>query len=83
MRGRIVIASGRAEPIDAKEVTISLSRPDDGIEALIRKARKSGRNEWEVENLTLPLTGAWQAKVSILIDDFEKADLEGTISVRP
>jgi copper transport protein len=83
MRGRIVIASGSAEPIDAKEVTISLSRPDDGIEALIRKARKSGRNAWEVENLTLPLAGAWQAKVSILVDDFAKADLEGTISVMP
>jgi copper transport protein len=83
MRGRIVIASVRGEPIDAKEVTISLSRPEDGIEALIRKARKSGRNEWEVENLTLPLAGTWQAKVSILVDDFEKTDLEGTISVRP
>ena len=42
-RARIVIASGRAEPIDAKEVTLILSKPDAGIEAITRQAVRSER----------------------------------------
>ena len=83
-RARIVIASGRAEPIDAKEVTLILSKPDAGIEAITRQAVRSERNAWEVDALPLcPLAGPWQAKVSILINDFEQATLEGTVTVGP
>jgi copper transport protein len=82
-RARIVIASGRAEQIDAKEVTLVLAKPDAGIEAITRQARKAGRNGWEVDPLVLPLAGTWEAKVGILIDDFERANLDGTISIRP
>ena len=82
-RARIVIASGRAEPIDAKEVTLILSKPDAGIEAITRQAVRSERNAWEVDALPLPVPGPWQAKVSILIDDFEQATLEGTVTVGP
>ena len=82
-RARIVIASGRAEPIDAKEVTLILSKPDAGIEAITRQAVRSERNAWEVDALPLPVQGPWQAKVSILIDDFEQATLEGTVTVGP
>jgi copper transport protein len=82
-RARIVIASGRAEPIDAKEVTLVLAKSDSGIEAITRQAHKAGRNAWEVDPLVLPLAGTWEAKVGILIDDFEKASLDGTISIRP
>lgn len=82
-RARIVLASGNADPIDAKEVTLVLSKPEAGIEAITRRARKSAWNAWEVDGLTVPVAGSWQAKVTILIDDFEQATLEGTIAVRP
>jgi copper transport protein len=36
-----------------------------------------------VDPLVLPLAGMWEATVGILIDDFEKASLDGTISIRP
>jgi hypothetical protein len=53
------------------------------LEAITRRARKSERNAWEVDDLTVPVAGSWQAKVAILIDDFEQATLEGTIAIRP
>ncbi|MBQ0818691.1 copper resistance protein CopC, partial [Microvirga sp. HBU67558] len=56
-RASIVIASGSAQPIDAKEVTLVLSKPEAGIEAIIRPARRSARNAWEVYGLTVPVAG--------------------------
>jgi copper transport protein len=83
MRARIVVASGRAEPISPKEVTIVLARPEAGIEAITRPARQDGRQGWLVDGLVVPQAGAWQVTVVILVDDFEKASLEGSIMVGP
>jgi copper transport protein len=77
-----VVVAGQAGPIDPKEVTLVLAKPEAGIEPLERRARKSGRS-WEAEGLHLPLPGSWQVKVDILVNDFEKATLEGSIVVRP
>ena len=82
-RARIVVASGRAEPISPKEVTLVLARPEAGIEAIARPARQDGRQGWLVDGLVLPQAGAWQVRVDILVDDFEKASLEGSISIKP
>ncbi|MBM6583022.1 copper resistance protein CopC [Microvirga sp. BT689] len=82
-RARIVIASGRAEPTSPKEVILVLARPEAGIEAIARPARRDGRQGWLVEGLVLPQAGAWQVRVDILVDDFEKSSLEGSISIRP
>jgi copper transport protein len=82
-RARIAIASGRAEPLDPKEVTLILAKPDAGIEALERPARKAGRYGWQVDGLVLPLPGPWQVKVEILVNDFETSRLEGSITVKP
>lgn len=80
-RAKIIITSGRAEPIVPKEVALILIKPDAGIEAITRHAHKAEPNGWEVDTLVLPLAGAWQVKVEILIDDFEKVRLEGSIMV--
>jgi len=82
-RARIVVASGRADAISPKEVTLILAKPEAGIEAIARPARHDGRQGWLVDGLVVPLAGAWQVKVDILVDDFEKASLEGSIMVRP
>jgi len=79
---RIVLASGRAAPVDPKEVTLVLSKPDAGIGPIERQARRAERG-WEVEGLVLPLAGPWQVKVEILVNDFEKASLEGSVALRP
>jgi len=79
---KMVIASGRAEPIAPKEVTLVLSKPDAGIEPLERRARNVGRDGWQVDGLVLPQAGSWQVRIDILIDDFEKATLEGSVTTR-
>jgi copper transport protein len=82
-RARIVVASGRAEPIHPKEVTLVLAKPDAGIEAITRLARQEGHQGWQVDGLVLPQAGTWQVRLGILVDDFEKASLEGSIGIRP
>lgn len=77
---RLAIVSGRAEPMEPKEVRLSLAKPDEGIERLERGARRTG-TAWLVEGLALPVPGLWQLKVDILVDDFETTRLEGTIVV--
>lgn len=83
VQARIVIASGNAEKIVPKEVSLILAKPDEGIEPIKRRARKAERDGWEVDTLVLVSAGVWQTKVEILIDDFEKASLAGEIVVRP
>ena len=82
VRARIVVASGRAAPVDPKEVTLVLSKTDAGIGPVERQARRAERS-WEVDGLVLPLAGPWQVKVEILVNDFEKASLEGNVTLRP
>ncbi|WP_262268341.1 copper resistance CopC/CopD family protein [Microvirga yunnanensis] len=82
-RARIVVASGRAEPVRPKEVTLILAKPDVGIEPIARQAQNMGRDGWQVDGLVLPMAGPWQIRVEILINDFEKASLAGTLTIRP
>lgn len=82
-RAHISVASGRAEPLDPKEVMLILAKPDAGIEPLERPARKAGRYGWQVDGLVLPLAGPWQVKVEILVNDFETSTLEGSVTVKP
>ncbi|MCB8821492.1 copper resistance CopC/CopD family protein [Microvirga rosea] len=81
--GKVVIASERATPLNPREVTLILAKPEAGIEPIERKARNTGRDGWQVDGLVLPLPGPWKIKVDVLIDDFEKASLEGNITIRP
>ncbi|WP_162419734.1 CopD family protein [Microvirga brassicacearum] len=80
---RIALSSPASRPLDAKGVTLILSRPADGIEPIERSARKVGGNAWQVDNLVLPLAGPWQIRLEVLISDFDKTSLEGTLVVRP
>ena len=82
-RARIVVASARAEAVNPMEVTLVLSKPDAGIGPIERPTRKAGREGWQVEDLVLPLPGTWQVRVEILVNDFEKIDLEGNITLKP
>ncbi|KLK92942.1 hypothetical protein AA309_11915 [Microvirga vignae] len=82
-RAKILVASVHGESVDAKKISLVLAKPDSGIEPIERPAVKTGRSEWSVDGLVLPLPGSWQVKVEVLVDDFEKASLEGLITIRP
>lgn len=78
----IVIMTGDFGPLDAKQVTLVLSKPDSGIEPLKRAATKPGDGTWRVDNLVIPLPGRWTARLDILVSDFDMVKIEAPIDIR-
>jgi copper transport protein len=78
----IMIMTGDFGPLDAKQVTLVLSKPDSGIEPIKRPATKPGDGTWRVDNLVIPLPGRWNARLDILVSDFEIVKIEAPIEIR-
>ncbi|RWM02059.1 MAG: copper resistance protein CopC [Mesorhizobium sp.] len=78
----MVIMTGDFGPLDAKQVTLVLSKPDSGIEPIKRPASKPGDGTWRVDNLVIPLPGRWNARLDILVSDFEMVKIEAPIDIR-
>ncbi len=79
----IVIMTGDFGPLDAKEVTLVLSKPDSGIGPLKRPAHKPGDGTWRVDDLVVPVPGRWTARLDILVSDFDMIEIEGPVDIRP
>lgn len=79
----MVLMSGDFGPLDAKGVTLVLSKPDSGIEPIKRPAAKPGDGTWRVDNLVIPIPGRWNARLDILVSDFEMVKIEAPIDIRP
>ncbi|MDW6022309.1 copper resistance protein CopC [Mesorhizobium sp. BAC0120] len=75
------IMSPSFDPLQAKEVTVSLSNPAAGIESIRRKAELLDGN-WRVSDLTIPIAGRWKIAVDVLISDFETTKLEGEAAIK-
>ncbi|TGQ16028.1 MULTISPECIES: copper resistance CopC/CopD family protein [unclassified Mesorhizobium] len=78
----MVIMTGDFGPLDAKQVTLVLSKPDSGIEPIKRPATKPGDGTWRVDNLVIPIPGRWNARLDILVSDFEMVKIEAPIEIR-
>src|SRR5690606_24625585 len=79
----IMVMTGDFGPLDAKEVTLVLSKPDSGIEPLKRPATKAGDGTWRVDDLIIPVSGKWTVGVEILVSDFDMVRIEGPVDIRP
>nr|WP_179297899.1 copper resistance CopC/CopD family protein [Mesorhizobium carmichaelinearum] len=79
----MIIMTGDFGPLDAKEVTLVLSKPDSGIEPLKRAATKPGDGSWRVDNLVIPVPGRWMVRIDILASDFEMVKIEAPVDIRP
>ncbi|MGB3901235.1 MAG: copper resistance CopC/CopD family protein [Mesorhizobium sp.] len=79
----IVVMTGDFGPLDPKEITLVLSKPDSGIEPLKRPARRMGDGTWKVVNLVIPVAGRWTSGLDILISDFELVKIAGPVDIRP
>jgi hypothetical protein len=73
----MVIATDNLAALDAKEVILTLSNRSLGIEPIERRAERGRDCTWRVGNLVVPIPGRWQARIEILISDFEKVVVEG------
>jgi copper transport protein len=84
--GRVAVAiypmAADFTPLEAKEVTLVLSKADAGIEPLRRAATRVD-GVWRIDEMQVPLAGAWQIRVDILISDFEIAKLSGEMTLKP
>ncbi|RWL46856.1 MAG: copper resistance protein CopC [Mesorhizobium sp.] len=78
----MVIMTGDFGPLDAKQVTLVLSKPDSGIEPIKRPATKPGDGTWRVDNLVIPIPGRWNARLDILVSDSEVVKIEAPIDIR-
>ena len=79
----IMVMTGDFGPLDPKEMTLVLSKPDSGIEPLKRPAKRAGDGTWKVDDLVIPVPGRWTVGLDILISDFEMVKIEGPIDIRP
>jgi copper transport protein len=68
-------------PLAAKEVTLTLSLPERGIEPLERKATLGADGYWYLRDLPLPLPGRWHLRVDALVSDFQSITMEDEFDV--
>jgi copper transport protein len=68
-------------PLAAKEVTLTLSLPERGIEPLERKATLGADGYWYLRDLPLPLPGRWHLRVDALVSDFQNITMEDEFDV--
>lgn len=78
----VYVMNGDFGPLEPKEVTLALSNPVAGIEPIRRSAVRIEPGVWEVRDLVLVPSGKWSVRVDMLISDFEKQTVEGTVDLR-
>jgi len=78
----MVIMTGDFGPLDAKQVTLVLSKPGSGIEPIKRQATKPGDGTWRIDDLVIPVPGRWTARLDILVSDFDLVKIEAPIDIR-
>ena len=69
----------------AQAVTLSFSQPQLGIEPIIVNATLNSTlgksQQWQVEALNLPAITDWQLEITVLVSDFERLRLQGSVTL--
>ncbi|TKW78630.1 MAG: copper-binding protein, partial [Bradyrhizobium icense] len=76
------LLDGNFAPLVAKEVSLTLSLPERGVEALERKATPGAEGSWTVRSIALPVPGRWHIRIDALITDFQNVTLEDDFDLR-
>ncbi|MGY6632236.1 MAG: copper resistance CopC/CopD family protein [Alkalilacustris sp.] len=74
---------GDFQPSTPLEITLSLSRPADGIEPIALRAEPGPDGLWHAGPAHLPPGGDWDIVADILITDFRKELIGGTLTLLP
>ncbi|MFL6807875.1 MAG: copper resistance D family protein, partial [Bradyrhizobium canariense] len=75
------LMTGEGAVLEAKEVTLTLSLPERGIEPMERNASLGPDSYWHVRKVELPFAGRWHVRIDALVTDFEKITLEDELEV--
>jgi copper transport protein len=68
-------------PLTATAVSVTLSKPDIGIEPATAPAQRTGAGGWRV-TMAAPVAGRWTLALGILISDFDKISVETPILIK-
>jgi copper transport protein len=66
-------------PMTPLEVTVAFSAPGRGVEPVRLKAERGPDGAWRAGPVVLPFAGDWEARVDLLVSDFEEARLGATL----
>jgi copper transport protein len=83
VRLTIGLMNGDFGPLAAREVEVTLTNPDRGVEPIRRKADPVLGGGFAVEGITLPVGGCWEIRLGILVSDFDVITLQGAADLRP
>ena len=78
---QIVLLNAEFGPLEAKEVTLILRKPDAGVEPLRYPAAHVEATIWRADGVRLPLSGRWRVQIDILVSDFEKISIEDDVDL--
>jgi copper transport protein len=70
-------------PISPLEVMVALSAPERGVEPQRLTATRREDGVWTAGPVAMPFEGAWEARVDILVTDFDRARLGATFALPP
>ncbi|MDE2379407.1 CopD family protein [Bradyrhizobium sp.] len=77
------LMTGKGALLKAKEVTLTLSLPERGIEPMERDAELGADGYWHARKVELPLAGRWHLRIDALVSDFERITLEDDFELAP
>jgi copper transport protein len=80
-RVRIAIVRLDGTSLPAKEVSLTFSNSQAGVEGIVRSARRETSDDaagaWVVDDVPLLVSGPWNIKADALVTDFDSVSLEG------
>ena len=77
----ITITDAHEKPLGEREVTVTLSKPEAGIEGIRRNAEGVEAGTWRISDLRLPIGGVWRIRIDILVSDFDRITLESGVEL--
>jgi copper transport protein len=77
----IILVDPEGHPLNVLEVALRLSHPGRGIAALERPAQRDSVGAWHIPELVLAVAGEWEVELDVLVSDFERRTLTGTINL--
>lgn len=73
----IVLTTGTLDPLDAKELKLTLAAKDEGVAPFEVKLRHVAPGQWRAEQAMAPCDCRWDVRLDALVSDFDLVTLEG------
>ena len=82
-RATIRLLNENLEPLEAREVMLTLTDPTPGSKPTTRVATEDSAGEWHVDGVVLSESGNWTVAVSAVLASNRRLELEAPIVIEP